>query len=216
LHDVVLARDPFDEAAWIDVALAVDGNPSFWRAGRELAAGSSQGVALDAGVALGTRLVGRVVHVATSSSDASLITDPGFSVNALASIEGVDRPIVAGRLTSLGIDRASGDVLFRADSRPFLAHIDGERDARVTLFTGSGDPGIPAGLWIGTTELSSRASEISTGLPPRASEIARGKLDGARRGDVLTLRVHADQVARRLQRVSVWRAGSLTDPGDRP
>jgi hypothetical protein len=199
LHDVVLARDPFDEAAWIDVALAVDGNPSFWRAGRELAAGSSQGVGLDAGVAIGTRLVGRVVHVAPGSSDASWLADVGFSVNALATIEGVERPVVIGRLTSLGVDRASGDVLFRAVSRPFFASSPSEHGAHATLFTGSGDPGIPAGLWIGTTELP------------------KGDAAASRSAPSITLRVHADQLARRWLRVSVWRTGSVTaGAGERP
>jgi hypothetical protein len=192
LHDVVLARDPFDEAAWIDVELAVDGNPSFWRAGRELAAGSARGVAIDAGVALGTRLVGRVVHVAPMSADASLIADPGFAVNALASVEGCEKPVVIGRLTSLGIDRASGDVVFRAHARPIRAAAVGERAVRATLFTGAGDPGIPSGLWIGTTEIPGG--------------------EGA-----LTLRVHAEQIGRRLQRVSVWRAGGVAREGsERP
>jgi hypothetical protein len=126
------------------------------------------------------------------SADASLIADPGFAVNALARVEGCEKPVVIGRLTSLGIDRASGDVVFRAHSRPIRAAAVGERAVRATLFTGAGDPGIPSGLWIGTTEIPGG--------------------EGA-----LTLRVHAEQIGRRLQRVSVWRAGGVAREGsERP
>src|SRR4029078_2022449 len=97
-------RDQFDEKAWIEAELVVGGNPSTWRAGGKVAAGSARGLVENAAVALGPRLLGRVTNVRRWSADAILLVHSGFQVNVLARIGGIEAPLALGRLTSLGID----------------------------------------------------------------------------------------------------------------
>lgn len=185
-------RDPFDDAAWIEADLVVDGNPSPWRAGSKVSAGSKQGLVENAALAVGPRYLGRLTNVGRWAADARLLGDPGFQVNVLARIDGREAPLALGRLTSLGFDREGGLLLLRAEGRLPRPRMDDGRAHAATLFTGSGDPGVPAGLWIGQAELPADA---------RAEE----------------LRVNAPQTRSALSRVSIWRApaAALTG-GSRP
>ena len=91
------------------------------------------------------------------TSDVAFLDDPGFTVVAVARIEGEDEPRVLGRLVALPRDLAgeSDAVRFRwivripLDVKP----VDGERTRHARLFTGSGDRGLPAGLSFGVAEL---------------------------------------------------------------
>jgi len=179
----VFARDPFDGAAWIDVPLVVHGTASCWRAGAELAAGTSRGIAERAALAIGPRLVGRVAHAEWRRSDAILLGDPGFQVNVTAAVEGVEHPLSLGRLTSLGVDRATGEIVWRAEVAWPGAKIESASPRRATLFTAAGDLGIPAGLWIGTADIPAEA-----------------------RSDRWRLRVRAPQALQPLAEVAAWRA----------
>jgi hypothetical protein len=183
-------RDPFDDASWIETHVVVDGNPSPWRAGAELAAGSSQGVTERAALSVGPRLVGRATNVRSWSSDAILLGDPGFQVNVIARVDGEEKPLALGRLTSLGFDRGADALLLRAGAKLPRPKPGDAGPRSATLFTGAGDVGIPAGLWIGTAELPA---------DPR----------------VHVLRVQAPQAKSGLSAVGVWRAAQpANDKGD--
>jgi hypothetical protein len=187
----LFVRDPFDPAAWIETHVLVDGTPSFWRAGVELAAGSDRGVAERAAIAVGPRLVGRVASARIRGAHALLLADPGFQVNAWARIEGEEEPLALGRLTSLGLDRSTGALILRAEGSLPQPSSPADRARRATLFTGAGDLGIPAGLWIGTAEIPAD--------------------DHARR--ILVLAPQAHQA---LSDISVWRCAPAGSEGSTP
>jgi hypothetical protein len=168
----LLVRDPFDARAWIETSLVLDGNPSAWRVGSKIAAGSARGLSERAALALGPRLVGRVTNVGVWTSEAILLGDPGFQVNVLARIDGLAAPLALGRLTSLGFDPQTGDVLLRANGKLPRPKSEDGRALAATLFTGSGDLGVPPGLWIGTTEIPVEAS--ANRLAVRAPQAGRG------------------------------------------
>ena len=154
------------DGQWLAARPLGVGDPSPWRSSRKIAAGRSHGVRAGAAVsAIGARLVGRVQRAGLFTSDVSLLDDPGFSVVAVALVEGEEEPRVLGRLVSQGRDRDTGEVRFRwfvrvsLDLLPWDAvepgAAQGDEEAqplaprRARLFTGSGDPGLPAGFFFG-------------------------------------------------------------------
>lgn len=137
------------DTGWVRARPLSHGDPAAWRESLKLAAGSTQGVAPGAAVAFGARLVGRVTRASLWSCDASLLGDAGMTVVAVARFEDDARPFILGRLESLGRD-ADGAVRFRWNGvLPALEGADENGERRAMLFTGSGDPGMPSGLYLG-------------------------------------------------------------------
>ncbi len=149
--------DPLDDPLWLGARLFATGEPSPWREGRSLGLGRGHGLAAGSALALGTRLFGRVARAGLFSADVSLLGDPGFSVSALAMLhlEGGPEPWVLGQLRGLGRG-AKGELYFLwpatlpLDPQTFVA---GSESVPATLWSGSGQVGVPRGLLIGTCAL---------------------------------------------------------------
>jgi hypothetical protein len=154
-----LARDPFDEAAWTDVALALPGDPTFWREARIVLAGRDAGLEDGAALALGATFLGSVTRAGADSSAASLLGDAGLEIPALASPldaqgEPAGAPIAIGRLLSLGRDRSTGEVFLRWDAAlPLPAGENVQEGVPAVLYTAAGQRAVPPGLRIGWTVL---------------------------------------------------------------
>jgi hypothetical protein len=157
--DPALASDqPMPQAladlGWRRVRTLSHGDPSAWREAGRLGIGRSGGARSGAALAYGARLVGRLGAVGLASSEALFLGDRGFSVVAVARFDGDGEPRVLGRLVSLG-RRASGEVELRASGGEPLGYgPDGPDGCRAaSLFTGSGDPGTPSGLYLGAARI---------------------------------------------------------------
>ncbi|MEQ1895038.1 MAG: hypothetical protein ABL998_21060, partial [Planctomycetota bacterium] len=101
-------------------------------------------------------LIGRIDRTERVTSAVSLLTDPGCTLVALALVPGSDEPHILGRLTSLG--RSAGGVRLLWSVRVPL-ELDGEgADVVARLFTGSGEPGLPGGLFLGEARLPRHAA----------------------------------------------------------
>jgi hypothetical protein len=161
---VDLARDPFDDAAWIDVSVALPGDPTAWREGRIVRAGRSRAVEDGAALAIGATFLGTIVRAGRSSSTASLLGDAGLEVSALASpvapeafgdpaAPPIGPPIAIGRLLSLGRDRSTGEVILRWDAALPLPEEPNARGVAAVLYTAAGQRSVPPGLRIGWTVL---------------------------------------------------------------
>ena len=159
-HEPV-AEDFFDPS-WVRTSPLAVGDAGRRRDAVRVSGGRDEGIAEGAAVAaLGRRLVGRVSRVGPWTSDVSFLGDPGFSVVAVARIEGLAEPQVLGRLVSLGRDRSDGAVLFRWVKRVELAALAGgtATEVRARLYTGSGDAGLKSGYYLGEGTLPLAAGE---------------------------------------------------------
>ncbi len=156
-------RTVLSDGRWRSARFLVRFEASPWREGRKLDLGRQHGVEAGAAVVSGARLVGRVARAGLALSDVALPGDVGFRFSALAELEGVrgegSAPLVLGRLVSLG--RAE-DGRVRFEWRPQRALGGGEAadggelagvTLPVTLWTGSGEAGVPRGLLVGTAAL---------------------------------------------------------------
>lgn len=175
-----LELDTFVGPAWISARALTRGDVTPAREGRRLSAGRLNGVRAGRAVALGAHLVGRVGEVGPLTSDLSGLGDPGLRLAVLGEIEGEDRPRPLGELVSLGRERGSGLLRFRWTCRIDLGQGRADERLRARLYTGSGEDGVPRGLFVGHTELpTTRATH--------------------------RLLVEQDPAVRDLSRVFVWR-----------
>ena len=198
-----LARDPFDDAAWIDVRLALQGDPTSWREGRIVRAGTNRQLEDGAALELGGNYVGCLMRAGSSSSSARLLGDAGHEISALASpVDAEGRPsgapISVGRLVSFGRDPATGEVFLRWDAAIPLPEEGDSPGVPAVLTTAAGQRAVPPGLRVGWTVL------------PRG------------RGPFL-LRVRQEEDGLRLVALRAWRdpariaaAGELAAGADRP
>lgn len=161
-----------EDGAWLATRALSPGDPSPWRSTVKIPRGSEAGVRVGAAViGAGARLLGRVLHAGAGWSDVAWLSDPGFTLTAIARVAGEEEPRILGRLTTIGREE-DGAVRLRWSVRvPLVGEAGGARPAR--LFSGSGDPGLPAGLYLGEAELPAavRAGEecelvLRTGLEP--------------------------------------------------
>lgn len=150
-------EDLFAPDAWRTGELLLAGELSPWRAGRKLTVPSHRDMVSGAAVIFGAQFVGRVERVGTTMIDVRLMADPGLTIPALALI-GEAELVVLGTLVSLGRNEA-GRVVLRWDTdRPLASEAAfGERSLEASLFTGSGQRGVPLGLMLGVTELPTNA-----------------------------------------------------------
>ena len=88
----VLPPDELADGAWFVARATSSGEPNAGREGLELAAGSWNGARDGAALVVGARLIGRIEHAGALTSDARLLGDPGFAVNALARLDDRDAP----------------------------------------------------------------------------------------------------------------------------
>lgn len=148
---------PLSESRWLRVRAVTPGDPSAWRRSLQLNRGVESGVRTGAAVISGAYLVGRVHSAGPLGAEMHPLTEPGCSVLAAAApIDGASQPRIMGRLTSLGREPGSGRPLlsWRAHNplEP-LPHEEPGGTRKLELFTGTGEPGLPAGLLLGTAEV---------------------------------------------------------------
>jgi hypothetical protein len=153
-----LARDPFDEAAWIDVSLQLQGDPTFWREGRIVRAGRDRNLEDGAALELGGNYLGCIARAGARSSSARMLGDAGHVISALASPVDADgapagAPIAIGRLTSFGRDRSTGEVFLRWEAAVPLPEEDGAPGVMAAIYTAAGQRAVPPGLRVGWTVL---------------------------------------------------------------
>lgn len=177
--------DPLFDGAWTSARVLSCGQPSAWRDGFEISAGSFSGVARGAAFVVGARLIGRVRRVGFLSSDVTTLADPGWELHAVALAEGGDEPYILGALAALGRDAGDPSHLrFVWRSRGLAPKTsDGAERPAVQVFTGAGQPGVPSGLWVGATELPLEPGvhELTIRTDVDVSDLQRGfvRLAGA-------------------------------------
>jgi hypothetical protein len=146
-------------ASWKRARALVGSDPSPWREAGVINAGSLAGVEVGAAVtAIGQRLVGRISAVGPTSARVAFVGDPGFQVVAVARVPDFSEPLVLGRLVSIGRDKQTGQVLLRWLSRVEQSLPGSGSHVEAQLFTGSGDPGLESGFYLGEATLP-RAEE---------------------------------------------------------
>lgn len=171
------------DARWKVVRPLVAAVSSPWREAAVVNAGSLSGLQVGAAVtALGQRLVGRVSSVTPTSACVSFLGDPGFQVLAVARVEGLREPLVLGRLVSLGRDEETGEVRLRWLARVERALPGTESLLRARLFTGSGDPGLESGFFLGDALLPraggpARVVRLEPGIPPHRLRRLYARID---------------------------------------
>jgi cell shape-determining protein MreC len=158
----LLVHDPLERAGWFAARLALASTPCFWRETRRLHAGTRQGLSSGACVAARGHYLGRLLQTEWLVSDLRLLEDPGSSVLVLADFGSDESPLHLGLLHTRSFDRATGRLELEwqagVEARRQVAL---RKNRRVELYTGSGDRWVPAGLRIGSTELSaSRAEQL--------------------------------------------------------
>jgi len=170
-----LELDTFVADAWVPARALTRGDLTVAREGRRLGVGSLSGVDTGNAVALGAHLVGRIGEVGPVSADLVSLGDPGLRLAVLAEVDGEPRPRPLGELLALGRLRSTGELRFRWTCRVDIGSgTPGER-VPARLYTGSGEDGVPRGLFLGTCELPTARGthELSVLQDPAVSELGR-------------------------------------------
>ncbi len=158
------------------------------REGFTIALGTLGGAREGAALVAGARLIGRVEKCGPLASSVSTLGDPGWILPAVALAPQSDRPIALGVLFGVGRSPArAGRIAVRWRSSG-LEGFDVD-ELGVSVFTGSGQPGIPSGLWLGETRLPTTPGVHVLELDPGA------RLPALQRGFVRT-RESADELTR--------------------
>ncbi len=149
---------PLDEDLWIAARGTSPGDPSPLGDAVQLNQGSRAGVRVGAAVVRGVRLVGRIGDRSQTSSEVRLLAERGLGLPAACELhfaDGRSAPRVLGRITSLGRSAKSGRVRFHwRDVLPIQAEGLGPGEfVEATIYSGSGESGLPAGLLVGRTRL---------------------------------------------------------------
>lgn len=154
-----LELDTFVDGNWIPVSALTRGDLTPLREGRRLSRGSLAGVREGAAVALGAHLVGRVGETGPTTSDLLGLGDPGLRLAVLARLDGEAAPRPLGELVALGRDRGDGQLRFRWVCRVDIAPAEDGGPRAAELYTGSGEDGVPRGLFVGRTLLPAGRGE---------------------------------------------------------
>jgi hypothetical protein len=166
----------FDPLRWLTTRVLAPTSLSPRRAGLRLAAGRWSGIREGAAVAFGARLVGVVEHAGWATAEVRLLTDPGLNLTLLAHLADEPAPRPLGEVVVLGRN-AAGALRLRWEARlPLGGAAAGPLEAE--LSTGSGRPGVPAGLLVGTTLLprGGGVHELAVELDPRAAHLSHLKV----------------------------------------
>jgi hypothetical protein len=157
---------PLSESRWLRVRAVTPGDPSAWRRSLQLNRGLESGVRPGAAVISGAYLVGRIHSAGPLGAEMHPLTEPGCSVLAAAApVDGSEKPRIMGRLVSLGREPGSERPLLSWRAHHPLEPRAGEAPGAtrtLELFTGTGEPGLPAGLLLGT-------AEVPVGAPARGT-----------------------------------------------
>lgn len=148
-----LELETFVDGNWVGARALTRGDVTATREGRRLSKGASAGVEPGSAVALGAHLVGRIGETGLLSSDLLGLGDPGLRLVVLAQLKGEVAPRPIGELIALGRERDSGALRFRWTCRIDLEPGPDGGPRAAELYTGSGEDGIPRGLYVGSTRL---------------------------------------------------------------
>jgi cell shape-determining protein MreC len=171
--DALSPQAPLADERWLPARPLTSGDPAPWRSTAKLPVGRTHGVSPGAAVsAVGGRLLGRVVALGPLHSDVAWLSDPRFTLTAVAEIPGEAEPRILGRLASAG--RGEDGKILLSWSVPLDHEFPGTgQRVPARLYSGSGDTGLPAGLFLGVVELPRRAAagehlwlEFSPGVDP--------------------------------------------------
>lgn len=149
----MLELDTFVEGNWLPARALTRGDVTPTREGRRLSKGSFAGLASGRAVALGAHLIGRVGEVSALSCDLLGLGDPGIRLAVLAKIDGESVPRPMGEIVSLGRSREDRSLAFRWTCRIDLEPSPDGEPLYAALYTGSGEDGVPRGLFIGWAAL---------------------------------------------------------------
>jgi cell shape-determining protein MreC len=149
----MLELDTFVSGNWLAARALTRGDVTPTREGRRLSKGSMAGISTGRAVALGAHLVGRVGEVSSLSCDLLGLGDPGIRLAVLAKIDGESVPRPMGEIVSLGRSREDGSLAFRWTCRIDLEPAMSGELLYAELYTGSGEDGVPRGLFIGWAAL---------------------------------------------------------------
>ncbi len=189
----LLELDTFVDGNWVAARAMTRGDVTPTREGRRLSKGALGGVETGRAVALGAHLIGRVGEVSSLTADLQGLGDPGVRLAVLAKIDGESVPRPMGEIVSLGRDREDGTLRFRWTCRIDLQAGPRGAPLRAELYTGSGEDGVPRGLYIGLSDLPTQR-------------------------DTHEIRVYQDPEVRDLSHLFVWtgaaRARSLVAEGE--
>lgn len=156
---VPLTLDTFEGRRWTAVRCLGPAQADVGREGVTLAVGALSGAREGQAVSYGAHFVGRLERVEALSSVARTLGDPGLSLHVLARLDGEDEPRAIGQLVSLGRDPVTREVRMRWVARVALDPLGTHGPRRAELYTGSGQLGVPRGLWIGEAELPGARGE---------------------------------------------------------
>jgi hypothetical protein len=173
--DALLPEAPLADERWLPARPLTPGDPAPWRSTAKLPVGRLHGVSPGAAVsAVGGRLLGRVVSLGPLHADVAWLADPRFTLTAVAEVTGEAGPRILGRLASAGHGHDGRILLSWSVSLDHELPGTGER-VPARLYSGSGDTGLPAGLYLGVVDLPRRATagqelwlELSPGVDPEA------------------------------------------------
>jgi hypothetical protein len=185
--------DPMETGEWALTRFLMDGGPSPARSGARIPLGSVAGIHPGTALAVGRDLVGRVARVGPFSGTVRSLADPGMRLTAVALIHTPDgeRAHVLGKLMALG-RRKDGLLLYewpatvpivldnaaQEESAGRLSHTRDGGSPRLgaELWTGSGEPGVPLGLYIGETTLPTGIGPHVIAIRPSSEARGLGKL----------------------------------------
>jgi hypothetical protein len=147
--EVDLSVLTFEPECWRGASVLTRCTNALGRDGLRLSLSSSD-IAEGSAVAFGPYLLGRVERAGWNTARVRTLSDPGLVLPLLARVDGEQRPVAIGRVTTLGRD-AGGALSLRWES---LVGIPGEGESvSVQLFTGGGVRGVPRGLMVGRAVL---------------------------------------------------------------
>ena len=156
---------PLEDAEWVAARIWATGEPSRWRRSLQLEVGARDGLVEGCAVVAGARLIGRLGAVLPASCEVRLLDDPGLSLPVAAGFpdDPARAPQVLGRMTTLGRDPLTGRPLLHwQSSLAFeLPGAPAGTPVRLTLFTGTGEVGLPAGLLLGESYVRTGQTEGS-------------------------------------------------------
>lgn len=154
---------PLADADWVAARTWACGEPNPWRRSLQLGVGAGAGLSEGCAVVAGARLIGRLGAVLPGSCEVRLLGDPGLSLPVTAAFPDDPQrpPTVLGRMTTLGRDADTGRPVlhWQGGLALDLPGAPAGTPLRVTLFTGTGEIGLPAGLLLGESYMRAGAEE---------------------------------------------------------
>jgi hypothetical protein len=157
--------EPLFDANW--AAARVLTRTAGRREGFNVALGTLGGAREGSAFVAGARLIGRVEACGPLASSVATLGDPGWIFPAVALAPQSQRPLALGVLFGVGRSAEHPERIAVRWRSSGLAGFDSD-SVDASVFTGSGQPGIPSGLWLGDTRLPTAPGVHTLELDPGA------------------------------------------------